>query len=200
VKTLKFLLIALQACLFVAGCGGGKNPADGVGLAVLPSKVIIGTGPIRSCADLQQSPLPAASVQGPLIVYPKMRIDWTSPSHFLLISTIRVTVSGRGIKDGSYTYMVTSEELENLLGGNQLDPNTFVDIGNRTETDARGKSRNRAPCQLLIPSIALTNGTATPSFQARVRIEVIGTALNADYTDQYFVRQFIINKADYIKY
>lgn len=199
-KTLKFLLIALQACLLVAGCGGGKNPADGVGLAVFPSKVIIGPGPIRSCSDLQQSPLPAASVQGPLIVYPKLRIDWTSTTHFLLISTIRVTVTGRGIKDGSYTYMVTAEELENLLGGNELEPNTFVDITNRTETDARGKSRNKAPCQLLIPSVALSDGNATPSFQARVRIEVIGSAITADYSDQYFVRQFIINKADYIKY
>jgi hypothetical protein len=199
-KNSKFLLIATQVCLLMAGCGGGKNPADGVGLAVLPTKVIIGPGPIRSCADLQQSPLPAASVQGPLMFFPKLRIDWTSQTHALLISTIRVTVTGRGIKDGSYTYMVSAEELGSLLGGPDLMPNTFVDISHRTETDPRGKSRNLNPCTFLVPGIALTNGNATPSFQARVRIEVIGSALNADYTDQYFVRQFITNKADYIKY
>lgn len=199
-KTLKFFFIASQICLLLAGCGSGKNPGEGVGLAVLPMKVIVGPGPIRTCTDLNQSPPSDPSAQGPLIVFPKMRIDWTSTTHELLVSTIRVTVTGRGIKDGSYTFLVNSEELEALLGGTTLQPNTFVDITHTTEADPRGKDRNLRPCNLVIPGVPLIDSTGTTSFQARVRVEVIGSALNYDYTDQYFVRQMVFNQATYIKY
>ena len=197
---MKTLFIATQVCLLLAGCGGGKNPAEGIGVAVFPTKVIVGPGPIRTCTDLNQVPVSDPSAQGPLIVFPKMRIDWTTTTHFLLISSIRITVTGRGITDGSFTFMPNSEELENLLGGTTLEANTFVDITHVTEVDPRGKKRNLRPCNLVISGVPLVNGTATPSFTANVRIEVIGSALNADYTDQYFVRQFIFNQASYIKY
>ncbi len=197
-KMAKALFIFASTCMLLAGCGPKRDLGENVNFLVLPEKVIVGPGPMRSCVDTVNGAI-TASVQGPLIFFPKLRLDWTSKEHFLLISSIRVTVTGFGIKEGKYQTLLSPEEIAAMIGAS-IPPDRFVDTTNRTEDDPRGIDRNRAPCGLLVGGLPLVNGNATPSFRARVKVDIIGTSLSSDYTEQLFVRQTVYGSADYIKF
>lgn len=198
----RLLAVLTISVLALASCGGGENAADDLGLLVLPSEVIIGPAAMSTCTDIVNA-APQPSGNAPVILFPRFRMDWKHTTNSLLVSIVRVTLTGSGLKDGKFVTQLAGDELRYLFGSQTIPPNKFVDISHRTEDTTispRGFSRNFPPCNLVIPGVSLLNGTNTGSFRASVLIEVIGTSLSPDFQNQEFVRQSVRAAANYIKY
>lgn len=200
-RKFKAFMSLASTCLLLAGCGPGKDLGQYCNLLVLPTNVIISPGPFMTCLDIKNAAT-TGSGTGPVAEFPKVRLDWTSPDHSLLISTIRVTVTGNGITNGSYVFQASPDEIAALWGTSTFPANMYSDSTDSTSTTSREISRGIGACGLVVPSLPLIGTTAqpTPSFKARFKIELIGTSLSSDYTDQQFVKQTVYTTADYIAY
>lgn len=199
---LRLLAILTISIASLASCGGSKNAADDLGVLLLPSSVIIGPAAMSTCTDTVNSAT-TPSGTAPVIVFPRLRIDWKHPVNSLLVSVIRVTLTGSGIREGKFVAQIAGDEVKNLLGGPTIPANKFVDISHEEEdptTTPRGKSRGVPPCNLVVSAIPLVDGDKTSSFRAQIKVEVIGTSLSPDFQDQEFVRQTVRASASYIKY
>ena len=200
-RKFKAFVTLTSTCLLLAGCGPSKDLGQYCNLLILPTNVIISPGPYFTCLDIKNAAT-TGSGTGPVAEFPKARIDWTSPDHSLLISTIRVTVTGNGVTNGTYTYQATPDEIAAMWGSSTIPANMYSDSTDATSQSTREISRGIGACGFVISSIPLigTTTTPTPSFRARMKIELIGTSLSADYTDQQFVKQTVYTTADYIAF
>ena len=200
----KALLIAALP-LIVGSCGNKKDPSLGLSMKLSPNSTIVGPGPDMSCADLlsmKNSTTPGStvtrSITGPLLRFNEFEYTWDS-SEKLYISAIRVTVEGAGIANRKQVITLGSDEAALLVGENL---GIVESPGRRRSNDsARDASSTKVRCSLVVGGLSLTAGEQTPSFRARVQVDLIGTAETQDDSKSLrFVRQKVVGFADYIAF
>jgi hypothetical protein len=191
-------LLILVLC--VAACGKKDDHGANVALSVTPNSTILGPGPDASCLDINAQAAAGTgaitrSVVGPVIRFNNFTLTWDSVD-VLYVSTIRVTVQGAGISSGKFVADLASDEASTLIGWPQGIVRTR---GQFSSTSPAAQKNGLQPCSFALGGVSLINGTSTPSFRARVTIDLIGTAESGDGTIR-FVKQSVTGFADHISY
>lgn len=208
-----FIVFALGLSLF-AGCSDTKE-SEGISISVMPSdNALIGLGPHPSCLDRTNYLRSGAgsgatlsrSISGITVGFNNFNLTWEKPEK-LYVQAIRVTVSGSGIENGSYTFSLPAIEIENLIAKSEgiiepqfdpIDPNKLIPtVINSTDSARENVAPVYSRCGLRVGQIPLVDGEKdTSPFSANVEVELIGTSENNE-GQQRFVRARAYARAKY---
>lgn len=160
-------------------------------LGSLPGVIIGAASP--TCLDKIQNPW-QTSAAGPSLYIPAVSLVWRVPFVDFFLAAYRIEITGSNIVDGRFVAYLGANEVDALFGitnsfikGPDDAGKRFVLLSSTSLDKALTPTGMRPPpCGVAIGSIPLID-PKTP-FTARVRMTVLGTALNPGGGDEVTVR------------
>ncbi len=184
--------VAMAICLGLSGCGNKKDLGADIDMAVNGDGAII-PADVQSCYD-KATLSTERSITKNALVFGNFSVRYTGKDKSLFVGSIKVTVTGGGIVNGSKDFTIASTELEALLGKRGQTINTPSD-GTAVVINSNSSAKPAAfpACAMAVGPIDVTDEDS--SFTATVDIKLVGSATNTLTNEVERVEEKLTGKA-----